>query len=123
MSDTKKRTVYKAGSLLDMPEQILDRANYSYRWINAEKLAEASDGYEPRGWELFKDKEGRTIKRGDLILAQMPIDRWNSIREAAEEEQKNYLKLLLEGQAAQEEKLTHEFKKKGGRVKFEFTQE
>lgn len=119
----KKRTTYKRGSQLDMPEHVLNRAQYGYRWISAERLAEATDGYEPRGWSLFKDSDGKHIRRGDLILAQMPKDMFDAMKEEKEEARNLQLKLLLESQAAEMERDAHEFRKKGGKVKFEFKQE
>lgn len=119
---TKKRTVYKRGSDLDLPAG-LDKAKYGYRWISAEKLAAATDGYEPRGWALYTDTAGKHVRRGDLILAQMPIDMYNAMKEDKEDARKSQLKLLIEDQAAQMERDAHEFRKKGGKIKFEYKQE
>lgn len=123
MTADKKRTVYKPGSHLDMPEHLLDRKQYGYRWISAERLAEATDGYEPRGWALFKDKDGKHIRRGDLILAQMPKDLFDAMKEEKERARRDQMELLLQGQAEQLERASHEFRKKGGKLKFEFSQE
>jgi hypothetical protein len=123
MAETKKRSTFSQGTQIDMPEDKLDRKKYSYRWLNAEVLAAASDGYEPRGWGIFKDAEGKTIRRGDLILGDMPIDRYREMKDAEDAEKRDQMSLFFEGQAAEEERLTHDFKKKGGKVKFEFTQE
>jgi hypothetical protein len=118
----KKRSTYKRGSLADLPSHV-DKSKYGYRWINAERLHENSDGYEPRGFELDKTAEGKVTRRGDLILGRMPIDMHNAMRDQKDEERKSQLELLFQKQAAQEDKDSHEFKKKGGRVKFEFKQE
>lgn len=118
----KKRTVYKRGSDLDLPSG-LDHVNYGYRWINAEKLAAATDGYEPRGWALYTDKGGKHVRRGDLILAQMPKDMHDAMKEAKEEARKGQLQLLLEDQVAEMDRAGHDFRKKGGKIKFEFKQE
>ena len=126
MSDTttttKKRTVYKRGNDLDLPAG-LDKAKFGYRWISAEKLAAATDGYEPRGWALHTNAEGKHVRRGDLILAQMPIDMYNAMKEEKEDARKGQMKLLIEDQAAQMERDAHEFRKKGGKIKFEYKQE
>lgn len=119
----KKRTVYKPGNLLDFPEQLLDRTRYSYKWRAAEQLAGMSDGYDPKGWELFKDKDGKYVKRGDVILAQMPLDMYRAMKEDKEATKKRQTELLFENQAAELERESHEFRKKGGKVKFEFKQE
>lgn len=118
----KKRTVYKRGNDLDLPAG-LDKVNYGYRWISAEKLAAATDGYEPRGWALYTNKEGKHVRRGDLILAQMPKDMHDAMREEKEDARKNQIRLLMEDQAAQMERESHDFRKKGGKIKFEFKQE
>jgi len=123
MADPKKRTVYKPGSLTDFPEHMLDRSKYGYKWRASEQLAGLSDGYDPKGWELFKDKEGKFIKRGDLVLAQMPIDMYRAMQEAKQEARDNQTRLLFDQQAAEFDRDSHEFRKKGGKVKFEFKQE
>lgn len=119
----KKRTVYKPGNLLDMPEHMLDRSKYGYKWRSAEQLSALSDGYDPKHWELFKDKEGKLVRRGDLILAQMPIDMYQAMKEHKDEARKQQTQLLFEKQAAEFERDSHEFRKKGGKIKFEFKQE
>ncbi len=118
----KKRTVYKQGSLLDFPKN-LDTANYGFKWRSAEQLAGMSDGYDPKGWELYKDKDGKYVKRGDVILAQMPIDMYRAMKDGKKEAADNQTKLLFEEQASQLDRETHEFRKKGGKIKFEFKQE
>lgn len=119
-----KRTQYKPGGLTDFPEHIMNRAQFGYRWISQSKLAEASDGYEPRGWEIFKEKDtGKVVKRGDLILAQMPIDMYKDFLTAEKTAREDQVRLVLEGLHADEERLTDEFRRKGGKVKFEFKQE
>lgn len=123
MTTEKKRTVYKPGKLTDFPEHLLDRTRYGYKWRAAEQLAGLSDGYDPKQWELFKDKEGKYIKRGDLILAQMPIDLYKAMKEAKEEARVAQNRLIFENQAAELDRDSHEFRKKGGKVKFEFKQE
>lgn len=120
---TKKRTVYKPGNLLDFPEHMLDRSKYGYKWRSQEQLAGLSDGYDPKHWELFKDKDGKYVKRGDLVLAQMPIDMYTAMKEAKDQARKQQSQLLLEKQASDFERESHDFRKKGGKIKFEFKQE
>jgi hypothetical protein len=118
----KKRSTYKRGSKLDLPTGI-DKSKYGYRWISAERLAAASDGYEERGFELHKTEEGKEVRRGDLVLGRMPIDQYNAMKAEKEEARVNQMALLVEAQAEQEAREGHEFKKKGGKIKFEFKQE
>lgn len=118
----KKRTIYKAGNLLDFPSH-LDWTRFGFKWRSAEQLSALSDGYDPKQWELYKDKEGKPIRRGDLVLAQMPIDLYRAMKEAKDEARSNQMKLLLEDQADQLERESHDFRKKGGKIKFEFKQE
>ena len=119
----KKRTVYKQGNLMDFPEQVMDRSKYGYKWRSQEQLAGLSDGYDPKHWEIAKDKDGKPIKRGDLILAQMPMDMYKAMQEAKQANRERQTALLFENQAAQLERDSHDFRKKGGKIKFEFTQE
>lgn len=123
MADTKKRTVYKPGNLLDFPEHMLDRAKFGYKWRSAEQLSALSDGYDPKGWSLYKDSEGKHVKRGDLVLAQMPIDMYEAMKDYKKEQREAQTRLVMEKQAAEFERDSHEFRKKGGKIKFEFKQE
>ncbi len=118
----KKRSIYNRGSRLDLPKHV-DKSKYGYRWIGAESLSAASDGYEHRGWEVDKSPEGSVTRRQDLILGRMPIDMFEAMKADKEEARLNQMKHFMQKQAADEDRLTHEFKKKGGKVKFEFTQE
>lgn len=120
--ESKKRTVYKQGNLLDFPKD-LDHTKYGYKWRSAEQLAALSDGYDPKQWQLHTDANGKHIRRGDLILARMPIDLYKAMKEAKEEVRVNQMKLLVENESAQMERDAHEFRKKGGKIKFEFKQE
>ena len=122
MSAEKKRTVYKTGNLLDFPPN-LDWVNYGYKWRSQEQLAALSDGYDPKHWQLYKDKDGKTVKRGDVILAQMPIDMYKAMKDSKEEARINQTKLLIEQEASEFDRNAHEFRKKGGKIKFEFKQE
>jgi hypothetical protein len=119
----KKRSTYKKGSLLDLPNHA-DKSKFAYRWVNANKVSQSSDGYDPRGWELDKNAEGNTTRRGDdAILARMPLDLFEDMKAQKDEERLNQVKTYLEAQAAAEEELSHEFRKKGGKTKFKFEQE
>lgn len=122
MAEVKKRTVYKQGNLLDFPDH-LDQTKYGFKWRSAEQLAGMSDGYDPKGWELYKDKDGKHIRRGDLILAQMPIDMYQAMKDSKQEAREASAKHLIEQEAAQLDRDSHEFRKKGGKIKFEFKQE
>lgn len=119
----KKRTTYKRGNLLDFPEHMLNRSLYGYKWRSQERLAGMSDGYDPQGWEIVKDKDGKPIRREDLVLAQMPIDMYQAMKEQKKEDRESQTRLLLETQAAEFERESHEFRKAGGKIKFEFKQE
>lgn len=125
MSDIKekKRSSYKQGGQFDFPEwSIKDKSN-KYRWISAEHLAAASDGYEPRGWAVAKDPKGNPVKRYDVVLGVMPIDQWLEVKAAKDEDRLAQMQDFHAQQAASEDRLNHEIKKAGGKTKFEFTQE
>lgn len=118
----KKRSTYQRGSMTDLPKHV-DKTKYGYRWISATKLSENSDEYEPRGWEVDKNAEGKTTKRGDLILGRMPIDQFEAMKAEKETARKEQIGLLGQQQAEENERDSHEFRKKGGKVKFELKQE
>lgn len=116
----KKRTTYKRGSNLDLPTTV-DKSKYAYRWT---KVSKNSDDYDPRGWEVDLSKDGKPSRRGeDLVLSRMPLDMFEEMSAEKDADRKNQIKHFFEQQAAEDEKDSHEFKKKGGKVKFEFKQE
>jgi hypothetical protein len=119
----KKRSTYKPGNDFDFPEHLLDRKKYGYRWVAAAKFESNSDEYESRGWVKFKDSEGRSVRHKDCYLAQMPIDQYEARKEYKDNLRDEQTKLFFENLAAEEERASHDFKKKGGKVKFQFTQE
>jgi hypothetical protein len=121
MSD-KKRTTYNRGSRLDLPKHV-DKTKFGYRWINAENLKENTDGYEPRGYQLDTDESGKHTRRGDLVLARMPIDMYEAMKAQKEEDKLRQTELIFQRQAEQAEQEAFAFRKKGGRIKFELKQE
>lgn len=118
----KKRSTYKKGSKLDLPQGI-DKAKYGYRWIGQDRFQDNSDGYEERGYEIHKDADGKPVRRGDLLLGRMPIDAHSDRREENEKARVEQTQYVLEKQAAEDEQMAHEFKKKGGKMKFNYSQE
>lgn len=118
----KKRTTYKKGSKLDLPKGI-DKAKYGYRWIDKARFEDNSDGYEERGYEIHRDSDGKAVQRAGMILGRMPLDTYESRKAEIEEARVSQTEFVLQKQAAEDEKLAHEFKKKGGKTKFTYTQE
>lgn len=118
----KKRTTYKKGSKFDLPKSV-DQKKYGYRWVGKEKFADSPDGFDERGYELCKSEEGSVIRNGDLLLARMPIDMHEERKASIEEARVGQNEFVLDKQAAEDDKLAHEFKQKGGKMKFNYSQE
>lgn len=120
----KKRTSYKRGTTTSLPSHV-DKKKYGYRWLNASKLAAASDGYESRGYEIDKDPAGQVTRRDDLILGRMPLDVFEEMKAQKDEDRLGQMALLKEHHAEQQAVQEHQLKKMGGRVqgKFELKQE
>lgn len=121
VTNEKKRSTLIRGSLLDLPAN-LDRKRFAYRWVSKARLDLASDGYEPRGYVPYT-VEGKHVARGDLILCQKSkeeSERDNEIRaEAAAYKTEVTLQAMKEKDAV----LSHEVKKAGGKMKFEYGEE
>lgn len=114
----KKRSTYKAGSKLDLPAHI-DKKKFAYRWISARKLEQYSDGYEERGYEIDKaNASGTATRREDLVLGRMPIDQWEEMKAAKDQDREDQLQFALEAEQQKTDEMSHEFKKAGGKVKF-----
>lgn len=120
-TETKKRSTYKKGNFLDFPKWC-DLASYGYRWLSANKLAAASDGYESRGWSVAKDPSGQITRRDDLILGQMPRDMYEDMLDQKREDAQTQTQMVLERQAANDEMIKDQMKSLGGKVKFTYEQ-
>jgi hypothetical protein len=118
MSD-KKRSTYNPGDKLKMPEHLLDRKKYGYRWVRATAFSENSYDYEPRGYEKAKSPTGEIIKSGDLILAQMPVDMYEARKESIEQARLDQIERLQENQKSEHDMIRHAVKKAGGKIKIE----
>lgn len=119
--NVKKRSTYKAKDRLALPDSI-DKKKYGYRWLSKDRLAENSDGYDPRGWELHKEADGKTLVRGDLVLGRMPIDEYEEMKAEKDQARRDQMELVLQKQAENLERESHEFRKKGGKIQFNFEQ-
>lgn len=118
----KKRSTLVRGSILDLPATGLDRKRFAYRWVNKTKLDLASDGYEPRGYQVTM-VDGKTIGRGDLILCQKTREDADAHREYLEEMRKAKTETTLQHMKEQDDRLSFEIKRSGGKMKFEYGEE
>lgn len=122
-SPEKKRTTYIPKNSFDMPEQMLDRKKFAYAWVAIKKYDHSVDEYEARGWVKFKTPDGKVVRLEEHYLAQMPIDQFEARQKYKDEQRDEQTRLFFDTQAAEEERLSHDFRKKGGKVKFSFTQD
>lgn len=108
VADAKKRvkkySTYSEGSILDLPAAAeAKRPEFAFRWLSKAKLSKRSDGYDGRGWEIFKDDEGNTYEAGgDLILGYASKEFADEIRahkQRKAKEQQAHAIAKLRGQA------------------------
>lgn len=114
----KKRSTYTRGSKFDLPAHV-DEKKYKYRWISSRRLAANSDSYEERGYEVDKSSpDGQAIKREDVVLGRMPIDKWEQFKAQKDQDREDQLELAFGAEAQKTDELAHELKKAGGKLKF-----
>lgn len=118
----KKRSTLIRGSILDLPPN-LDRKKFAFRWVAKARLDLASDGYEPRGYVPYKTAEGSHVGRGDLILCQKNREEANLDNEIRAEAAARKTETTLQHMKAQDDKIAHEVKQSGGKMKFEYGEE
>lgn len=118
----KKRSTLVRGSILDLPPSV-DRKRFAYRWVSKARLDLASDGYEPRGYIPYKNAEGAHIGRGDLILCQKPKEEANIDNEIRAEAAARKTEVTLQHMKEKDDRMAHEIKQAGGKLKFEYGEE
>lgn len=113
----KKRSRLSDRSMLTLPEG-LDRERFKYRWISRARVESRTDGWDSRGWEIHKDPETqKPFTCGDLILGKMPTEDVEARRVELEEISLGRMQATLEQQKADDERLSHEVRKAGGKIK------
>jgi hypothetical protein len=105
-----------------MPKWAKEDKKFAYRWVKADKFSERSDGWDPRGWEKVKipaseTGSGEFLRFKEHILAKMPIEEAQARREAIDDEIRLQTEAVVKGEAENLEKLNHEVKQLGGKIK------
>lgn len=122
MATEKKRSSYNRKSQFSFPEWTKDDKKFGYRWINAAKHNDRSDGFDHRGWVLAKIPEGQPkageyLRNKDCILAKMPIEEIEDIRARVAEETRMNTEAVAGAQKELSDQVAHEFKQAGGKLK------
>ena len=120
--NVKKRSMHRRGSRLDLPEG-LDRVKYGYRWLSVNNIELRSDGYDPRGYETYKNKNGKIVRCGDLVLGFMEKEECEFRKQERAELARGTTRNFLESHKVADERLAHEAKQYGGKIKFEYSEE
>lgn len=118
----KKRSSYTRRTNYDLPTWA-DKNKFAYRWVNAKKISERDDGYDPRGWEKAVSPEGTHLRYKDSILAQMPIDEHSKLVADKAQAVKDQNEAVMGRIGEEVRALEHEVKKLGGKLKLNFTSE
>ncbi len=117
----KKRTIYTKKGMLAYPEWALKDKEHEYRWISKRQLPR-TDGYDPRGWAVARDPETKqTLEAWDVILARMPSDEYEAMREHKDHRARMNLQTIQEAMATEEDRLKFEVGKLGGKIKSDFS--
>lgn len=114
-----KQVIKKRSSLshsLLTPPKDFDNKKYAGRWVSERNLNARSDGFEARGFTPYKNKDGNIVKTGDLVWCYMTkedaLDRKQELFEMAKEQ--------ITGQAAsaaaEDDRLSFELERAGGKI-------
>lgn len=116
----KKRSTIKDNSRLAPPKGF-DHSKYSGRWISHKSVTERSDGYEPRGFEIWKDASGNVCKNGDLVWGFMTkkdaAERKAELYQAA----KDQIEDMIQENASKDDQLSFELEQIGGKIESKIT--
>lgn len=116
--DTKKVTGKKVSRTAYEVPDWFPSGTHAHRWINAETVNARSDGYDPRGWVVSKDPNGNILRYKDVILAQMPLEEYEARKEEKAEATRLQTQAVLGKIGDEVERLSHEVKRLGGKIKF-----
>lgn len=116
----KKRTIYSPKGMLELPREAAEDKEHKYRWVSKRRNAR-SDGFDPRGWVIYRDSEGKTLEAHDAILYRMPIDEWQAMKEYKDNIARTQIQTVLDNIESQQDRLRFEVEKLGGRIESNFT--
>ena len=111
----KKRSTLRDVSPLHPPVGF-DHKTQAGRWVAESRLNARSDGYEPRGFETWKDENGKTVKFGDLVWCYMSKDEADTRKEEAFEAARDQMQSVKSQQDARDEEIKFMLEKAGGKL-------
>lgn len=114
---SRKRSSYKRNAF-DLPDWAKKDAKHSYRWEKASTFEEEA-GYGAHSfWEPVNDPNGKKVRYKEMILCKMPKEEFNEMLQEEREEARSQIEAVTSKHAEEVNRLNHEVKKMGGRVKF-----
>jgi len=116
----KKRTIYSRKGWLELPKWAAEDKLHKFRWVSDRRSAR-SDGFDPRGWSIARDPEGKVLKAADATLHKMPIDEWEAMMEFKNNAARTQIQTVLDNIEHQHDRLRFEVEKLGGSIKHGFT--
>lgn len=103
----KKRSSTSTYSQLEPPKGF-DNTKYAGRWVAEHRLNGRSDGFEPRGFAPWKNKEGKQVQVGDLVWCQMDRETAEYRQAVTDEERDNMISAFRDKQSEEVERLNYE---------------
>jgi len=112
---TKKRSSVREQSILTPPKGF-DHKKYSGRWVADSRLNVRTDGYEARGFQPWKNDEGKVVKVGDLTWCYMTKEDAALMKQEKIDAAVDQISSVNAKIAEQDSRLTFELEKAGGKL-------
>lgn len=112
---TKKRSTVREQSMLQPPKGF-DNKKYAGRWVSDNRLNARSDGFEARGFEPWKNSEGKVVKVGDLTWCYMTREDAQILKQEKYDAALDQIQSVNARIAEQDSRLSFELEKAGGKL-------
>lgn len=116
----KKYSSIKDNSMLAPPAGF-DSKKYAGRWVAEQRLHARTDGYEPRGFQVYKDANGQSIKAGDLVWCFMTKEDAEERKGELHAAARSQIYDLKDKSDEQDDRLAFELEKAGGKIETKIT--
>lgn len=116
----KKRSSIKEKTMLTPPASF-DNKKYSGRWVAESRLNSRSDGYEPRGFQVWKDDKGQSCKSGDLVWCFMTKEDALARKQENFELARSQMTDQKERMDSNDDRLAFELERAGGKIETTIT--
>lgn len=111
----KKRSTVREQSMLQPPKGF-DNKKYAGRWVAENRLNARSDGFEARGFQPWKNEEGKVVKVGDLTWCYMTKEDAEILKQEKYDAALDQIKSVNSRIQEQDARLSFELERAGGKL-------